>query len=374
MKLVSTLDCRPGMKLGKPVYTAQGQTLVNSKTELTDVMIKRLGQMGYEYLYIDDPNTDDIFIEDAISMETRMALRLSLERLMDQFKRKPIRAGEMYISHLCWDSVTMVINDLRNPKDDTIMLINVNSPRQERPRGHFIQNAINVCVYATKIGITEGMSGKDLVAFSLGGLLHDIGNLQLSQEILQKPAALTRGEYDYIKRHCEIGYDLLRHEPGIPEATALCALMHHERVDGSGYPSGLKGSEIHPFARWIGLIDAYDAMTNPRPYRKAILPHDAMEMLYADAGNRYDYDKVDLLRKKLAIFPIGMQVRLSTGQLGIVSKINPTFIHRPVVRILTDESGAPVSHPQDLDLSVHLNVIITDVGDGNDGRDRAEAK
>lgn len=363
MKLVSTLDCMPGMRLSKPIYTARGQTLVNRNTELTESMIRRLRQMGYEYLYIDDPNTEDIYIEDEVSMATRMALRLSLERLIDQIARQPFGSGRLSISHICWDSVTMVINDLKYPKDDTIMFINVNPPTVDQPLGHFIQNAINVCVYATKIGITEGLTGKDLIAFSLGGLLHDIGNLRLSPDILLKPGSLTQDEFEHVKRHSEIGYELLRNEPGIPAATAQSVLMHHEHIDGSGYPYGLKGNDIHPFARWIGLIAAYDAMTNPRPYRKALLPHEAMEILYAKAGTLYDYDKVDLLRRKLAIFPVGIQVRLSTGQLGIVSKINPSYIHRPVVRILTDEAGNPLKHPEDVDLSKQLNVVISEVGD-----------
>lgn len=362
MKLVSTSDCTPGMRLGKPVYTASGQTLVNRNTVLTEAMIERLGRMGYEYLYIDDPGTDDIYIEDAISMETRMALRLSLEQLMDRVVRHADKPGQLSISRLCWDSVTMVIQDLKYPHDDTIMVINVHPPSQDQPREHFIQNAINVCVYATKIGISQGLAGRDLMAFCLGGLLHNIGNLLLSQDILNKPSSLTPEEYSHIKRHCEIGYELLRNEPGLPPEVALCALMHHERIDGSGYPNGLKGNEIHPFARWIGLIDAYDAMTNPRPYRKAIVPHEAMEILYTQAGTLYDYDKVDLLRRKLAIFPVGLQVKLSTGHTGIVSKINPSFISRPVVRIITDETGSPLNAPQDLDLSKQLNVVISEVG------------
>jgi HD-GYP domain-containing protein (c-di-GMP phosphodiesterase class II) len=257
----------------------------------------------------------------------------------------------------------MVINDLKDPKDDTIMLINVNSPQNEKVVGHFLQNAINVCVYATKIGISEGLQAKDLMALSLGALLHDIGNIRVSQEILQKPASLTRGEYDLVKQHCEYGFDMLKNEPGIPMTAALCALMHHERINGSGYPNGLKGSEIHPYARWIGLIDAYDAMTNPRPYRKALLPHEAMEILFANAGTLFDLEKVELFRNKVAIFPIGLSVSLSTGEQGIVAKVNANCLQRPVVRVLNDCTGSPIKQPYDIDLSKKLHVMISRIGD-----------
>lgn len=365
MRMVSTMECKPGMRLGKAIYSSNGQTLLNDRMELTDSMIQRLNRMGYDYLYIDEPHTDDIYIEDSISMETRMALRLSLERIINQVATNPVALidGRMSVSRLCWESISMVVNDLKNPHDDTIMLINVNSPSSDKEVGHFIQNAINVCVFATKIGISQGFDGKDLMAFSIGALLHDIGMLRLSNDILQKPATLTRGEYDHVKRHCELGFDMLKNEPGIPMTAALCALMHHERIDGSGYPHSLVAEEIHPFARWIGLIDAYDAMTNPRPYRRAMLPHEAMEVLYANAGTLYDYDKVELFRKKLAIFPVGLSVLLSTGEQGIVSKVNPEFIQRPVVRIFKDAYGHTLRQPYEVDLSQKLHVMINQIGD-----------
>lgn len=365
MRLISTLECKPGMKLGKPVYSSTGQKLVANQMELTESIIARLNGMGYEYLYIDDPSTEGIFIEDSIRIETRMALRLSLERLLNQLSIHPVALldGRLSVYNLCWESISMVMNDLKNPRDDTIMLIQVGSPSKGSAIGHFIQNAIDVCVFATKIGISQGYYGKDLMALSLGALLHDIGNFRLSQDVLLKPGALTEGEFNHIKQHSELGFELLKNEPGIPASAALCALMHHERINGSGYPNGLKGEEIHPFARWVGLIDAYDAMTNPRPYRKALLPNVAMEILYAGAGTLYDLDKVELFRKKLAIFPVGLPVLLSTGEQGIVARINRDFIQRPVVRVLKDPNGVAIRQPYEIDLSQKLNIMIDQIGE-----------
>lgn len=365
MRLISTRDCKPGMKLGRPIYSTNGQTLLNSQMELTASLIQRLGKIGYEYVYIDDPSMDGIYIEDAIRLETRIALRLSLEKLIDRVSYTPdaMMNGHLSIAELCWDSVSMVVNDLQHPRDDIIMITNVSAPETDRVVGHFIQNAINVCVYATKIGLNQGIHGKDLMALSLGALLHDIGTLRLSQEILQKPSALTCSEFQHIKQHSELGFQMLKNEPGIPITAALCALMHHERIDGSGYPNRLKGNDIHPFARWIGLIDAYDAMTNPRPYRKAMLPHVAMEILYAGAGTVYDYDKVDLFRKKLAIFPVGLHVTLSTGEQGIVSRVNPESVHRPVIRILKDAAQRELNQPYEIDLSQQLHIMIEQIDD-----------
>lgn len=363
MRLVPTVECRPGMILGKPIYSRAGQVLAERHMELNASTIDRLFQMGYEYLYIEDEHTEDIYIEDSINMETRMALRMTLQRILDTVAVNPamIADGRLSLSRICWDGIHMVMSDLVNKRDDLIKLVHVGSPQQDRVTEHFLQNAINVCVYATSIGISQGLRGKDLMEFSMGALLHDIGNLYIRQDLLSKPAALTPQEFEEVKRHCEVGFELLKNEPGVPMNAALCALMHHERIDGSGYPQGLKGADIHPYARWIGMIDAYDAMTNPRPYRKAMLPHEAMEILFAGAGTLFDYEKVELFRNKVAVFPVGLSVSLNTGEQGMVSKLNRSSLLRPVVRIFNDSEGNPVK-PYEIDLSRELNVMIEGIG------------
>jgi hypothetical protein len=362
MRLITTADCKAGMRLGKPIYSLAGQTLLNYRAELTDSVISRLVGLGYEYVYIDDPNTEGIYIEDTIRMETRMALRMTLEQLLGETVHNPnsFVDGRVPMWSKCWDSVSMVVNDLMGNRNDSIMLIHASSPKNVV--SHFVQNAINVCVYATKIGVLEGLYGKDLIAFSLGALLHDLGNLQIPLRILEKPGQLTDVEFGQVKKHCVIGYEMLKKEQGMPMAAAYCALMHHERMDGSGYPFGLKGTDTHPYARWIGIIDAYDAMTNPRSYKDALLPHEAMEILYAGSGTLYDNEKIELFRNKMAIFPVGLSVILSTGESGIVSKVNERYIQRPVVRILSDANGDVLKQAYELDLATQLHIMITGIG------------
>ena len=170
-------------------------------------------------------------------------------------------------------------------------------------------------------------------------------------------------EYEEMKRHTLYGYEILKNEPGIPLVSALCALQHHERLDGSGYPHGLKGNEIHEYAKWIGLVDSYDAMTTNRIYRDPMLPHQAVEALYAGTGTLYEQSMVQLFRDKVAIYPVGMTVRLHTGEVGVVVDVNASYPHRPVVRMLYDEEGIRLHAPYELDLSMNLTSIIVGVND-----------
>jgi HD-GYP domain-containing protein (c-di-GMP phosphodiesterase class II) len=192
-------------------------------------------------------------------------------------------------------------------------------------------------------------------------MLHDIGKTQISMKVLLKPGALSADEFAEMKRHAERGFYLLKDEPNIPLLAAHCAYQHHERLNGTGYPRGIKGDEIHEYAKWIGIVDSYDAMTSHRVYRDAMLPHQAVEALYSGSDILYDTSMLQLFRDKVAIYPIGLTVKLNTGQSAIVSDINSTCAHRPVIRILTDEDGVELKAPFDMDLSKNLNVLISKI-------------
>ncbi|MNC39014.1 Cyclic di-GMP phosphodiesterase response regulator RpfG [compost metagenome] len=166
-----------------------------------------------------------------------------------------------------------------------------------------------------------------------------------------------------MKQHAVLGFQMLKDEPNIPLLAAHCALQHHERLDGSGYPRSLKGYEILEYAKWIGLVDAYDAMTTHRVYRNAMLPHQVMEILYTEAGIKFDLDKVELFRDKVAIYPLGISVMLNTGESGVVVDLNAAYPHRPVIRILKNEGGEELPAPYEVDLSKKLSLMIQSVNE-----------
>lgn len=363
MRLIPTHLCVPGMRLGRPIFNSDGQILVGYHYELSQNVINKLQKMGIDYLHIEDAQTDDIIIEDLIREETRVNLRSSLLHILDRVASTSYdpKTANGQLFKLCSKSVSMVIDDLQH--QDTIMLMNMNVFQSNAYDQHFIQKAVNVCVYATKLGMVEGYTGEDLDTLSLSALLHDIGNLKVPREILMKRSLLTPFEYAEIKKHTEYGFKLLKDEAGIPITVAHVAMQHHERINGTGYPHGLKGDEIHPFAQWVGMIDTYDSLTHPRAHREAVLPHQAIEILYGGAGTLYDINKVRQFRNRVALFPLGLSVELSSGETGIVSKVNTDFKHRPVIRVLRNPYGEPLKQPYEIDLSRHLNVMIARVGE-----------
>jgi putative nucleotidyltransferase with HDIG domain len=361
MRLMPISMCRPGMKLGKSIYSEEGTILLGVNVELTQRLLDRLYDYGIDYLNINDSRTDDIVIKDIIQEATRVRavgeIRSTFRKLMDDSGNR--NAVHYYdLGRKFRELTTNIIDDLSGHPDAMLMLTNINLTDS-----YLFQHSLNVCIYATMLGLSFGYNREDLTTLGLGAMLHDIGKTKIHPHILRKPSKLTNEEFDEMKNHTTLGFQILKDEPNIPLISAHCAYQHHERLNGSGYPRGIKGNDIHEFARWIGLVDSYDAMTTTRVYRNPLLPHQAMEQLFTGSGTLYDQEKIALFRDKIAIYPLGMQVTLNSGVSGVVSSVNLTVPHRPIVRILQDETGQDLSSPYEVDLSSKLSVLITKVGE-----------
>lgn len=361
MRLLPIGKCRPGMKLAKKIFSQEGIVLLGENMELTERLISRLDQCGIQYVYVADSKTDDIVPPSLIREETmQLALkeiRTNFREMMDRPKRKK-GVTFPYIAEPFKNMMSMIIDDLSCHKDAMIMLMDMSSIDH-----YLFQHSLNVCVYTTLLGMSNGYSKDELTTLGMGALLHDIGKTQIATDVLRKPGSLSKEEFEIMKQHARIGYELLKDEPNLPLLVAHCAFQHHERIDGSGYPRGIKGDEIHDYAKWIGLIDSYDAMTTNRVYSAPMLPHHAIERLYAGTGTLYEQGMLQLFRDKVAIYPIGITVKLNTGESGIVADLNHSYPHRPIVRILYNEAGEELKLPYEVDLSKQLTMMIVSVND-----------
>lgn len=359
MRMMPISLSRPGMKLAKKIYSDNGIVLLAEGVELTSSLIRRLGDCGISFLYIQDARTEDLIVPELLSDETQRRTIQAIREAFNEFTDYPSKRKTgyyPYVGRKMREVMQLIMDDLNSNQDAMIMLMNLHTV------DHYLYtHSLNVCVYSTLLGIANGYNKEQLVTLGLGALLHDIGKTQISMQVLLKPGMLSDYEYEEMKRHTDRGYYLLKDEPNIPLLSAHCAYQHHERINGSGYPRGIKGEEIHDFAKWIGIVDSYDAMTSRRVYRDAMLPHQAVEILYSGSNTLYDTAKLEIFRDKVAIYPIGLTVTLNTGEMAIVADINSSCVHRPIVRVLTDEAGVDLKAPYDLDLSKHHHILIANV-------------
>lgn len=355
MHIIQTAFLKPGDRLGKPVYTESGQVLVGTDVELTAGMIKRLQELGVRTVYVSDPRTDDIVAEDSVSDETRQRATQIVYNAFSRMIEAKKWNRTFSLSKLGTEfrkAFEDILRDLQSKPQLMIHLSGIYTASN-----YLYTHSVNVGIYSAALGMAAGLNRNQLIELGIGAMLHDIGKTLISPEILEKPDKLTREEYEEIKKHTIFGYDILREQPDIPLLSAHCALQHHERIDGSGYPRGLKENEIHHYGKIVGLVDAYDALATNRVYRKAYLPHEALDVIFA-SSDKYDIELMTTFRNHLVIYPVGMMVTLTTGETGIVVDVNSKHPHRPIIRILKNPKGESIK-PYEVDLSSHLSIMIT---------------
>ena len=203
------------------------------------------------------------------------------------------------------------------------------------------RHSVNVCIFALAFGLYIGIPREELYVLGIGALLHDVGKMRLPSAVLNKPGRLTEEEFSLVKTHPLLSRDILSGCGDITEKALGIALLHHERVDGSGYPYGYKGREIPLFARMVSIIDVYDAITSDRVYHAAASPLDALRNLYNWRYRSFDNRLVEKFIRCLGIYPLGTVVELSSGEVGIVIALNQEQRTKPLIKLLLDRNKDP---------------------------------
>ena len=183
------------------------------------------------------------------------------------------------------------------------------------------------------------------------GLLHDIGKLKIEKSILNKKDKLTELEFMLIKRHCSLGHEMLADTDVIDANIKEAILFHHERIDGSGYPTGATGEHISEYAKIIAIADVYDAMTTDRAYKKKVTPFQAFHMFVTEGAGIFEASIVKIFLLNLSSHLVGTTVLLDNGMTGEVVYISPGEMDKPIVRIMSSYLQITVdSGPQIVDI------------------------
>ncbi len=356
MRFIATRNLQPGDKLAADLVVSRNVVLLRKERPLSQRMIGKIGDLGYQGLYINDELSDGLEISDLISPDLRLKTKRELQLLFFSVENNYTTNAKKHIKAIKSLARTIVEEILHN-KQTMINIIDLRNFDD-----YTYSHCLNVTVISVVLGIALGLSKDIIYELSIGGLIHDTGKMFVPKEILNKPDKLTPEEFEEIKKHSELGYRYLLDSADIPENSKIATLQHHEQFNGKGYPSGISGESITQFARIISVADVYDALTSDRPYRKAMLPSDAIEYIMGGYGTMFDPLIVDALTKRVAPYPIGTCVKLSTGEVGIVIKNYETTSMRPLVQLIED--GKLTSTQIDLtqDRS-SLNITVQEIVD-----------
>ncbi|WP_044344702.1 HD-GYP domain-containing protein [Pseudomonas meliae] len=210
-------------------------------------------------------------------------------------------------------------------------------------------HSVAVCALMVALARRMGLPDDQVREAGVAGLMHDVGKMMIAPHVLNKPGRLTHDEFEIMKAHPELGLKILKENQPVAATVMDVCLHHHEKVDGSGYPHGLKGDQISIFARMAAVCDVYDAIPSDRPYKKGWgVAHSIREM--ASWKGHFDDVVFQSFVKTVGIYPTGTLVRLESGRLGVVVEQSEASLLKPRVKVFMSARTGKTFAAQIIDL------------------------
>lgn len=351
MRLVSIHTCEEGLILAKPIFDQNSRILLNKGSILTLEFIHRLKAKNVHYVYVQSEVTNDVEVDDNISaglrFETASKLNEIFSSLTDDKAGKSNAMGRVRLIRDLNQVFDKIMIEMKSSKHLLNLLTHLQVSLDK-----LFEHSVNVSLYTLSIGKQLGLKESELHILGIGALFHDIGKLKLKED-----ATKTGAENKELwKSHPEVGFEMLRKESEFHLLIAHCAYQHHENINGTGFPRGIKGNEIHLFAKIISVAEAFDHLIT----HKSFLPHEAMEIIVGRCYSRYASNVIEAFKNAIAIYPIGVTVVLNTGETGVVIGYNKKYPQRPKVRIFKDPDGNKLQIHEfyEINLMDSLNVMI----------------
>lgn len=241
-----------------------------------------------------------------------------------------VRAGRTPSAAAIDEAVAPIVRSVMRSRDAFFWFESLRK-RDSYSYGH----AISCCALAAAFGRHLGFPANILHELSTGALLMDIGKAVLPDSLLMRAGPLDDAEWATVRTHVATGLKVVADSGITSEAVRSVVATHHEREDGSGYPNHLVGTHIPLFGRIAGIVDAFDAMTNDRPYRKALAQHQALQALYLSRNTLFQAELVEQFMSCLGVYPTGSLVELNTGEVAVVMAQNQARRLRPRIMVLT---------------------------------------
>lgn len=351
MKFIDVDSIKIGDILAKPIITEQGIVLLGKGSVLSTEYIAKIKEAGFNKIYIEN----NIYSNDTNKKADFIDIKKKGLNIVSNIYHKVINFETIEVNEIT-PVVYEVLDFIRSGNSIPAILMQTIKLKDDYTYIH----SINTCFFSILLGEYMNLDEASLLNLGIGSLLHDIGKTKIDESILKKKGKLDNYEYDIMKLHTIHGYEILRNIKGMPNEAALIALNHHEKYDGSGYPSKLSSTEIDFLSQIAAVCDVYDALINIRSYKRGFKPNEAFDFILSKTDSYFNIDVVRAFRDCVLIYPDGIGVKLSDGRLGFVTKQNLGFPERPVIEVVTDNYGNFTDHSS-IDLLKCLNIVIDDI-------------
>lgn len=336
-RFVRVSSLKEGMRIDQAIIDRMGRKLVVRGTELNDYLIEGLQKLNITGVYIvegeDEPEEVKACPQAKEKIEKYSVPDRAKVQLTESVKKR-VSEGIQYLysdteSENFVQTTNGIADDLmRAITENDAVAVDIEALKVSDE--YTFKHCVDVATMSMVIGRRYGLSDAQLHQLGISGLLHDVGKSKIPNEVLNKAGKLTDEEFNIMRQHTKLGYDILKEKKGVSEEIALGVLQHHEKINGRGYPYGLMGDEITLYAKIISVADIYDALVTERPYKKPMSKRDAVEMIMA-LTEELDITALKSFLESVILYPVGCEVKLSNGEHAQVVENNEGYILRPKV-------------------------------------------
>ncbi len=349
-------NLQPGMELDADVYNDADQLILPEGLKLNDRAIEKLAYYGIEIVKIADvednlpPEYDDKPVKAPSVIEEQTGPE---EPVQETYSDRLKKTEEFKVFKEQFENAVSDVQDFlsdvveRNMPPDTTNIMNKIQEMLHPPGGDVVNvfgmihnmrafddmtyvHCLNVGLICNVFGKWLGLTPEQIELATQCGILHDIGKLKIPESIIKKPAKLTDDEYKTIKSHPMEGYKILL-ACDIDNHIKKACLQHHEKVDGSGYPMGIKGEQMDYYSKMVSIADVYEAMTAVRVYRGSLSPFQVIEAFEREGLQKYDTKMIMTFLENIVDTYMLNRVKLSDGREGDIVYINKTRLSRPTI-------------------------------------------
>lgn len=329
-KNIHVSECKEGDMLAADIYNEQGVILAVEGTLLNAYVIDKLKELNIQRLKVYQNLLEPE--KDSGKNRIRKLIASNYNKSIGFVKQivKDLAAGRNLDYKVVVDAAEHIFSNI-GESNAVIECLNKIKNTDEYTYTH----SVNTAFYAMLIAKWLGMSEDKIKLAIKSGFLHDIGKVKIPASILNKQGKLSEEELGLVRQHTVFGYELIKDMDDVEGEVKKAVLMHHERVDGSGYPFQAKGEAVNIYARIVAVADVYDAMTSDRAYKKRATPIEAFEMFDTIGLRIFDFNIMGTFVKNIVNCYTGSKAILDNGEVGEIVYFPPQAIASPVIKTKT---------------------------------------